>query len=435
MLEKDNLNIFGESGDLDLGSSFDMADDLFGGAESIFSSEVKETVQPEKTPENSKSELTPEPVKEEINDLQTDISEAKPAAEENSAEQDDNPFEAAVAAAKEKKAEEIKSSLKDKLPVFVYGKANEEIADPSITFDKLRYEKSDDFPELDDAQAVKWKVEYGTVSKQISEPKKTTIASIKKDIEKSKEFTDGLAKKKTGKEEDIVCKITPCVAAKKKGFAAEYKGAYTSLADAIGKKKAICYVPSDDGNIYEVRNTKAGAFIAKAQKADVYQKVRAGFIPALPKIPECILKQIIAFFKSYVTEDYAVEAMAAVYWSEQRHRYEVYVPEQRVTGTEISAALPDLPEDEYTLVMEIHSHNRMSAFFSKIDNDDEKATRIYTVIGRLDKFFPQIRTRISVGGKFVEIDPSEVFEMRKNTFPDYWLDAVSIVGEHKEEQL
>lgn len=126
MLEKDNLNIFGESGDLDLGSGFDMADDLFGGAESIFSSEVKETVQPEKTPENSKSELTPEPVKEEINDLQTDISEAKPAAEENSAEQDDNPFEAAVAAAKEKKAEEIKSSLKDKLPVFVYGKANEE---------------------------------------------------------------------------------------------------------------------------------------------------------------------------------------------------------------------------------------------------------------------------------------------------------------------
>lgn len=125
-------------------------------------------------------------IKEDKNDIQTDVPEEKTGK----VPENENPFEAAVAAAKEKKADEIKSGLKDKLPVFVYGKANEEIVDPSITFDKLRFEKSEDFPEPDDASAVKWKVEYGSVIKLISDPKKTTVASIKKDIENSKSFTE-----------------------------------------------------------------------------------------------------------------------------------------------------------------------------------------------------------------------------------------------------
>ena len=59
--------------------------------------------------------------------------------------------------------------------------------------------------------------------------------------------------------------------------------------------------------------------------------------------------------------------------------------------------------------MDIHSHNLMDAYFSSTDNSDEKATRIYAVIGRLDKLFRDISMRISVGGKFVDIKSDRCF--------------------------
>ena len=75
----------------------------------------------------------------------------------------------------------------------------------------------------------------------------------------------------------------------------------------------------------------------------------------------------------------------------------------------------------------------MDAYFSSTDNSDEKATRIYAVIGRLDKLFPDISMRISVGGKFVDINPTDVFEYPFKDFPDEWLSHVTEykVKEHK----
>lgn len=66
----------------------------------------------------------------------------------------------------------------------------------------------------------------------------------------------------------------------------------------------------------------------------------------------------------------------------------------------------------------------MKAFFSLIDDADEKATRLYTVIGRLDSYFPVVKTRICNGGKFLEINPAEVYEHVALPFPDTWKDNV-----------
>ena len=67
----------------------------------------------------------------------------------------------------------------------------------------------------------------------------------------------------------------------------------------------------------------------------------------------------------------------------------------------------------------------MKAYFSETDDRDEKATRIYTVIGRLDKMLPDIKMRISVGGKFEEINPMDMFEYPFDDFPSEWLDNVT----------
>jgi hypothetical protein len=83
--------------------------------------------------------------------------------------------------------------------------------------------------------------------------------------------------------------------------------------------------------------------------------------------------------------------------------------------------------------MDIHSHNRMKAFFSGIDDKDERATRLYTVIGRLDKYFPDIKTRISNGGKFHDIDPIEVLEFVDSSFPLKWSVNVQFRKQHNDD--
>ena len=70
----------------------------------------------------------------------------------------------------------------------------------------------------------------------------------------------------------------------------------------------------------------------------------------------------------------------------------------------------------------------MGAYFSCIDDRDEKATRIYIVVGRMDKIFPDIKARISCGGKFVEIDPSVIMEGYNAEYPLEWKNSV---GERK----
>lgn len=387
--------------------------------------EKAETVQPENS--NVKME-------EEKNDIQTDIpqDDTAPAAEkEQPADADvSNLFDAAIEKAESKQAETAKSGLVDKLPVFSYAKAEEEIAAPSKTFDQLRNEKAEDFPELDDGTSVSWKMEYGTITKSIPTPKKTTIISMKEKIEESKEFMESLKKAKG----EVVCKVTPSVTAKKKGVMQTYKGAFPTVDAAVTSGKAIGFVPSDDGKVYEIRPNRIGTFIAPAQKAGVYAKVRAGFIPALPKIPYSVLAKVTSFFRSYITEKAAFEAIAYIYWSIAEEVYFVYVPKQKVTKDSIDTTLPELDEERFVLVMEIHSHNTMKAFFSSTDNADEKATRMYTVIGRLDKLFPDIKTRASVGGKFIEVPSALVFEMPEETYPQNWKDAVE-TAEPKEAKI
>ena len=464
MFENDKNNgFFGNDGGLDLGS----ASGDFGGFAPFDSTEAgaifggtTTPAAPATTPENTAEENNAAPiqqgapigneiqggapaedpnavkVEETNNEEVTNANAVQPetVAGTNSSEQAEVPnlFEAAVAKAEEKQAETTKNSLIDKLPIFVHGSAKEEIVDTSKTFEQLRLEKAEDFPELDEGDNVSWKVTYGTITKVVTN-KKDTIASFKKKIEDSKEFVNALKK---AKGTEIECKVSPTITAKKKGIMSSYKGLYASVDEAMESGKVISFVPSEDGRVFEVRNSKMGTFIAPTEKVTSFKKVRAGFIPALPKIPYNTLSEIIAFFKSYVEKDGAVEALAYIYWSFADSRYYVYVPKQIVGKARVDSSLPEMDEDKFMLVMEIHSHNTMPGFFSPTDDSDEKATRLYTVVGRMDKVFPEIKTRISCGGKFVEIAPEEVFEGYSGTFPEKWRESVEIGKRpHKEADL
>lgn len=445
MSDERNNGLFGGNEPIDLGSdatftdlpdfSSDDFDSIFGTAEKKDDAQTESAEVKSETPAPT---ITDKPEETHANEETTTVSQPAADAKAEAAESDvagdkseeQDPFEAALAQANQKQAEKDKSGLVLKLPIFSYANAKEEIVDTSKTFDELRNEKAEDFPELDDATAVSWKMTYGTITKTVTTPKKTTIASLKKQIEESKEFMDCLKKAKG----EIECKVIPSVTAKKKGIVASYKGVANSLEEAVSSGKQIVFVPSSDGKIYEVRNNQIGTFIAEADSVSLFSKVRAGFIPALPKIPYSILSEIIAFFKTFVTEKSENEAMANIYWSFEEEKYRVHVPKQTVTKASVDTNLPDIDEEKFLLVMEVHSHNTMGAVFSRTDDKDEIATRLYTVIGRLDKVFPDMTTRISVGGKHLAIDPAIVFDGIGGEFPEKWKEAVEIRKYEKEEK-
>lgn len=343
----------------------------------------------------------------------------------------DLPAKAAEPKSEPKEADKPGQDNTEKPPVFEYAGAMENIDDTSKTFDELRMEKSSDFPELEDGKRVSWTVEYGKITKTVPDPKGTSIGRMKSDIETSKEFADSL--KKRGADKNPTCKVKPRVTAQSKGVASAYKGVFCNLEEAETAGKVISIVPAKDGKVYEIRDTEMGKFITPVSGCELLSDVQAGFIPALPRIPAELMMQVIAFFRHFTNQEGKKEALVNIYWDKNTQEFVADAPEQVVTEVSINSQISDeLANDRYIHYMDIHSHNTMPAFFSSVDDHDEKATRLYCVIGRLNECVPEIKARISNGGKFLDIDPAEVFELVGAPFPDEWKDKVHSQPKHKK---
>ncbi len=342
-----------------------------------------------------------------------------------------NPIATAIDKQETQTAQAAARSLFEKPPIFAYGSARDEITDGAMTFEELRIAKADDFPELGEGKRVSWIVEYGKVTKAITDPKGTTIQSVKEEIERSKAFLDGLKK---SKDKSPSCLVKPRVTAQSKGIAG-YKGVFQSLEEAQASDKTICLFPSGDGKVYELRKTELGEFLAPKNNVIEFPSVRAGFTPALPLIPQGLLQQIISFFRCYMNETAEFEALAHILWDKESEQFLVHVPPQEVSKARVNADLSrdGLNETRYLHYMDIHSHNSMAAKFSPVDDQDEKATRLYAVLGRLDKFFPEITVRMSCGGTYCKLDPALVFESLGETFPREWRDNVK-TGETRAQR-
>lgn len=111
--------------------------------------------------------------------------------------------------------------------------------------------------------------------------------------------------------------------------------------------KVICLIPGNDGHIYEMHKTEQGEFIAPKHKIIDFQAVAAGFTPALPLIPLSLMRQIIAFFRSFMAEHgQEYEALVLIYWDKWKEEYLAYVPKQNVSKAGIHASLQENPYDD-----------------------------------------------------------------------------------------
>ena len=113
------------------------------------------------------------------------------------------------------------------------------------------------------------------------------------------------------------------------------------------------------------------------------------------------------------TEITPVEQMYHFHWINSPHptptppggAWRVSVPSQQASAGRVSYR----GGNEASIVLDLHRHHAMPAYFSPVDNGDEQGCRFYAVIGKIyDR--PEIRLRLGVYGDFIELEPLFLFE-------------------------
>lgn len=315
--------------------------------------------------------------------------------------------------------------LAAKPAIFSYAKVKENIEDRDSTFEDLRQRYEADFPELSDPKTISWTVNYGKTTKSVSNPGSDKVYDIKAEIENSKAFKEALKKAKTDADKNPECIVKLFKKAQTKGEALSgIKELCLTKAEAAQTNKPIVLLPSKDGRVYEQRRNEIGCFTAPAENVREFEDIRAEFKMALPKIPAHIFSKVMGFFKS-ISDELHYEVLVHILYDTEEKEYIIKVPKQRISEASVNSETDEPYPDRYIHVMDFHSHNTMPAVFSGTDNADEKETRLYAVAGRFNRTFPEITVRAGCAGKFIPLNPEDVFEGDFfGSYPEEWKENI-----------
>ena len=191
--------------------------------------------------------------------------------------------------------------------------------------------------------------------------------------------------------------------------------------------KSVTYVTAGNG-LFKVRKTPVAIFkerVAEFKGQEIgLPDMEEGVELAIPKLPFKYLMEILSFYRDVNDKD-GTEASTFFFYNHndvslpdvpglrEEDRVITYCPVQTN-----SKALSSFEEDEWVpwfrentgLLLEFHSHNTMSSFFSGTDDANENNTQFYGVWGNVDKEIPSMSFRYVSGDAKVEISPYALFE-------------------------
>lgn len=177
------------------------------------------------------------------------------------------------------------------------------------------------------------------------------------------------------------------------------------------------YFPSKSGWMVartRVINGNTINFIGKAKECPVVEDVKENVTMEVEnKIPGDLLREILANFNK-VNADSGNECAAQIYRERDGERkYFIYYPEQKVSTARVTYAddpkLMDLAK-EYDLIMELHSHDSMGAFWSGTDDANENTCGYYMVIGRFNSPTVEYKCRVKLGDTYANFECSMIFD-------------------------
>jgi len=171
------------------------------------------------------------------------------------------------------------------------------------------------------------------------------------------------------------------------------------------------YILNTDGKIYrrlylshgreitlEVKSlppVPGGVAGAAAPAPVVVKEDLSKFLPG-GRIPLAMFRQIQGFFKQVCeTHGQALEAHCYIMYSTENGYY-IHVPEQTVSGGTVEFSYQGLNADD-CIVVDIHSHGSMSAFFSGTDDGNDRRHIYFSgVVGKVNTPNPEITFRFNM---------------------------------------
>lgn len=200
-----------------------------------------------------------------------------------------------------------------------------------------------------------------------------------------------------------------------------------------------------DASMYYLVATN-GVFLVK--KTDLYSSVTlADWIAGLPyqapsltldvpKIPRELMEQIYGFFDA-VFQKWKSEAIVVLFYQPERREFRLGIPEQTVSRYWYGGTWNTVGHVEYTSVPrpegflkigDIHSHGREGAFFSLVDDEDDREDGLRMVMGSLHIEPPELCASFIAGGYRFTLGRDEVAEDFTEAMPPppEWLERVHL---------
>lgn len=212
------------------------------------------------------------------------------------------------------------------------------------------------------------------------------------------------------------------------------------------------YIIDNHGHIFLHRKLGAGGHVTLKAKdrPERLKDIGTTFsecINHLPggKIPLELFSQVCSFFKKVMKDKgydkstnmsastgwrASNEAMAHILWNKDSQKYEIGIPTQKVSTAAVDFAYDDVQEN-HVIVIDVHSHNNMGAFWSQRDDkEDAKGIWYSGVVGTIDKG-PTTNWRFSMNGEFRSVKFEDIYDGNFDQVqfdlevPETWMEKVS----------
>jgi len=200
-----------------------------------------------------------------------------------------------------------------------------------------------------------------------------------------------------------------------------YYGYVTDVSESGTYDKPRTKIVRGDG-LYVIESNPIGTITTREAEFKIPghpEDVEPNFELTLPRIPINHFAQIVTFFRKICKEMNEAEAYAVIYFDIEKQEYFIDVPKHVVSkgGVRYERDLTKEADPNLITAMEIHSHNTMSGYFSGTDTADEKAFRLYGVVGKIQKALPEwaLRAVSCVTGQEVPLSLDEIFDIESDT--------------------
>ena len=176
--------------------------------------------------------------------------------------------------------------------------------------------------------------------------------------------------------------------------------------------------PLPDDDIYYIV-AKEGIFLRKkmgimdsvapVKNISILQSVEKTAKMNIKKIPGGQIARVIAFFKEVYAQYYG-ESIVLLFYDEERKVYKIVPPHQKVTAAACDYN-KGITIEGMQMIGTIHSHARMSAFHSGVDDhDEEHFDGLHITIGNVNDDEVSISASIVANGHRFKVEPEEYVE-------------------------